>query len=145
MIARFVQQRPGALVVLAGAAMMMLWGGALFIEPTMRPTPLAMLVELAHDVRVSPQLLAVLFGVVAWHAGYALWLNERRRLTYALIPQQVLLVAATWGPLRAVWLGVYADGVRCCSSTHIFVDQLPMIMFTWVHTVATVVCLRNAK
>lgn len=146
MITGFVVRRPGALVLLMGSVLLTVWAFALAVDITMRPTPLAIILDIAHDFGLAIQTVGVCMIFVAGSTLNALVQMKRmprQRFFYAVIPQQLVLVAATWGPLRAVWLGIYADGVQCCSRAHILVDQLPMVIFVFMHIVGVLACLRN--
>jgi hypothetical protein len=52
-----------------------------------------------------------------------------------LLPQQALLYLAAWGGLQAILEGQYADGVTR-PYTFILTDQLPMMLFALIHTIA---------
>jgi hypothetical protein len=52
-----------------------------------------------------------------------------------LLPQQVLLYVAAWGGFQAILNGQYADGVAR-PYEFILTDQLPIMLFALIHTLA---------
>ena len=68
-----------------------------------------------------------------------LFVHNRPMLRFALaMPQQLLVIQSALGALNSIIAGTYFDGTVVTSS-HIFVDQLPVLMVAMFHTLAIII------
>ena len=118
-------------VIQAAIAIHVVWGVTLFLKPEAGGAT-----ALHTLARMGPTALPVFLVAIGALAAVGL-ARERRTKSDSIwiAPQQIAMFFSLGDAVAAVILGRYADGTTS-PRAHIFVDQLPTMVFTLAHAVA---------
>lgn len=131
--------RSGTLIIWYTACIHWIWG--ILLLSSSAPLTVTAIYTMTQLGLVQAPHLGILYLMVSFAATIGLATPHDVR-PYFLMPQQLALGISSYGALRAMWLGAFADGVLR-PSEFLVADQIYMVLLMLFHMIAVITLSRE--